>query len=55
MRSAVTNTEAMRDTLESVSYSGITRWSIVYDVEARSFDFYWNRQFDQPHHFELAE
>ena len=55
MRSAVTDTEAMRDTLESVSYSGITRWSIVYDLEARSFDFYWNRQFDQPHHFELAE
>ena len=55
MRSGITGTEVMRDTMEAVSYSGITRWSIVYDLEAKSFDFYWNRQFDVPHHFELAE
>lgn len=55
MRSVITSAEAMRDTMEAVSYSGVTRWSIVYDLEARSFDFYWNRQFDMPHHFELAQ
>ncbi len=51
MRSDINCIDNMRDTMEAVSYPGITRWSIVYDLEARSFDFYWNRQFDAPHHF----
>lgn len=53
MRSGITDAEAMRDAMEAVSCPGITRWSIVYDLEVRSFDFYRNRQFDKPHHFEL--
>lgn len=55
MSSGIACVEDMRSTMEAVSYSGITRWSIVYDMDAKSFDFYWNRQFDMPHHFELAE
>ena len=54
MRSGIASTENMRDTMDAVSYSGITQWSIVYDLEGKSFDFYWNRQFDVPHHFTLA-
>lgn len=55
MYSDVTSEADMRDTMEAVSYSDITRWSIVYDLEAKAFDFYWNMQFKQPHHFELAQ
>lgn len=51
MRSGITGSENMRDTMEAVSYSGITRWSLVYDLETKAFDFYWNMQFEQPHHF----
>ena len=52
---AVTGTEQIRDTMETVSYSGITQWSIVYDLEAKAFDFYWQMQFDKPHSFTLSE
>lgn len=55
LREGVTGAEEMRDAMEAVSYSGITRWSIVYDQNARSLDFYWNRQFDMPHHFEIEK
>lgn len=51
MCSHITGTGNMRDTMEAVSYPGITRWSIVYDLDAKSFDFYWNRQFNEPYHF----
>lgn len=55
LRDAVTGTEQMRDTMETVSYSGITQWSIVYDQEAKAFDFYWQMQFDKPYSFALSE
>lgn len=55
IRSGITNAEDMRNTMEAVSYSGITQWSIVYDMDTKSFDFYWNCQFDKPHHFEMME
>ncbi len=40
--------------MEAVSYPHNTRWSIVYDTDAKAFDFYWNRQYDMPYHFELC-
>lgn len=55
MSSGVTNSENMRDTMEAVSYPGITQWSIVYEPEAKAFDFYWNMQFEQSHHFTMME
>lgn len=55
MSSDITNNENMRDTMEAVSYPDITQWSIVYEPQLKSFDFYWNMQFKQPHHFEMTE
>lgn len=55
LRDAVTGTEQMRDTMQTVSYSGITQWSIVYDLEAKAFDFYWQMQFGKPYSFTLSE
>ncbi|MBQ8278645.1 MAG: linear amide C-N hydrolase [Roseburia sp.] len=49
MSSAITNTEQMRDSMSAVSYEGITQWSIVYDMENTSFEFYWQRDYDTPH------
>lgn len=53
-QNGITGTEDMRSAMEAVSYPGITQWSIVYDKNAKAFDFYWNRQFDAPHHFEIG-
>lgn len=49
----IMETEALKDCLANVSYQNITQWSIVYDMEALALDFYWQRQYDQPHHFEV--
>ena len=35
--------------MAAVSYEGITQWSIVYDMENASFDFYWQRDYDNPY------
>lgn len=55
MRNSIAGTEDMRDTMAAASYEGITQWSIVYDMDAVAFDFYLNRQYDKPHHFELEK
>ena len=55
LREGITGFEEMRHAMEAVSYSGITRWSIVYDQKAGSLDFYWNRQFEAPYHFEIGK
>lgn len=55
MGGSVADTEQMRDTMETVSYSGITQWSIVYDLETKAFDFYWQMQFGKPYSFTLSE
>lgn len=49
MSSGIVNTEQMRDCMAAVSYEGITQWSIVYDMENASFDFYWQRDYDNPY------
>ncbi len=54
MQPGITEAAHMKDTMEAVSYTGITQWSIVYNMGNSSFDFYWQRKFDQPFHFELA-
>ncbi len=41
-------TDDMADCMESVSYSGITQWSVVYDIENLELQFYFQRQFDNP-------
>ena len=50
----VENLEQMRNAMSTASYEGLTQWSIVYDLEAGSLDFYWNRQFEAPYHFEIG-
>lgn len=54
MSTSIDCAEDMCSTLEAASYPNETRWSIVYDMDTKSFDFYWNRQFDTPHHFEIG-
>lgn len=51
----VQSCEEMLACMEAVSYPGITQWSIVYDMQAKALDFYWNRQFDEPLHFQLLD
>lgn len=44
---------ALRDMLEEVSDPDQTQWSIVYDKTNLMIHFYWQRQYDTPHHFEI--
>ena len=50
---SVMDTEQVRDVMQNVSYADATQWSIVFDMEGKSLDFYWQRKFDTPHHFEI--
>lgn len=43
----------VRDVMQKASYAKETQWSIVFDMENKALDFYWQRQFDNPHHFEV--
>lgn len=44
----------LQEVMETVSYPDITQWSIVYDKTNRTVDFYWQRQYDAVHHFEIG-
>ncbi len=45
----------MKECMAAVSYENITQWSIVYDMKAAALDFYWQREYDNPYHFEMRE
>lgn len=45
----------LQEIMETVSYSDVTQWSIIYDKTNGTADFYWQRQYDTPHHFEIKE
>lgn len=45
----------LQEIMETVSYSDVTQWSIIYDKTYRTADFYWQRQYDNLHHFEIGE
>lgn len=47
------STQNMAEDLESVSYQDETQWSIVYDIENLKFDFYFQRQFENPLKFSI--
>lgn len=53
MYSGISSGAQMRESMECVSYAGITQWSIVYDKESLSIDFWWQRHFGQVHHLTL--
>ena len=55
LRSSIATVEQLRDAMEAVSYEGITQWSIVYDREAKAFDFYWQRKFQTPYRFTFTQ
>ncbi len=40
--------EQLRDCMEAVSYEGTTQWSIVFDSQNLTADYYWQRKYDQP-------
>ena len=43
----------VRDVMQNNSYADATQWSIVFDMENKAMDFYWQRQYDNPHYFEI--
>lgn len=43
----------VRDVMQKASYTKETQWSIVFDMQNKALDFYWQRQFEAPHHFVL--
>ena len=45
--------EDMAYCMKAVSYSELTQWSIVYDIEKLELDFYWQTQFDNPLTFSI--
>ena len=49
----VMDTVQLRDVMQKVSYAEETQWSIVYDLEKKAMDFYWQKQFEKPLHFEI--
>ncbi|MGN0156338.1 MAG: C45 family autoproteolytic acyltransferase/hydrolase [Lachnospiraceae bacterium] len=53
LSNGVLSEEAMRDTLQQNSYEGETQWSIVYNQDALTIDFYWQRQYDSPISFSV--
>lgn len=44
----------LQDAMETVSYSDITQWSIIYNKTNCTMDFYWQRKYDTPFHFEIG-
>ena len=53
MRADIASVNQLRDGMESVSYAGITQWSIVYDTKNMILDFYWQRDFENSHQFKF--
>lgn len=51
-RDGVMEADELKNCMESVSYEDITQWSIIYDKMNLTIDFYWQRQYDLPYHFE---
>ncbi len=42
----ILSADAMKEAMKAVSYEDRTQWSIVYDQEALTLDFFWQRNFD---------
>lgn len=53
MKNSVNSNESMAECMENVSYESETQWSIVYDKEKLSFDFYSRRDFNNPLSFDF--
>ncbi len=53
MKNSVNSREAMAGCMESVSYENETQWSIVYDKENLTMDFYNRRDFESPLSFDF--
>lgn len=49
----IMDNRTLQEVMETVSYPDITQWSIVYDKTDRTLDFYWQKQYDVPYHFEF--
>lgn len=45
--------DKLRDCMKSVSYDGITQWSILYNKTNLTIDYYWQREYDLSYHFEI--
>lgn len=49
----ISDKEDMKDCLNSVSYENITKWSIVYNLDEKSLDFCFDRNFTTPYTFNI--
>ncbi|MBQ8001350.1 MAG: linear amide C-N hydrolase [Ruminococcus sp.] len=45
--------EGMKDCMKDASYEGETQWSIVYNLDTKTLDFYFHRDYENSHHFTL--
>lgn len=50
---SVMDTQQLAHAMQNVSYADATQWSIVFDMENQALDFYWQRQYENPHRFEI--
>ncbi len=41
----------LKKCMSDVSYEDITQWSIVYDLQEKALDFYWQRNYEKSHSF----
>lgn len=53
MEKGIKNTSDMMNTMKNVSYQNITQWSIVYNLDAKTLEFYYDRNFDNAHSFKI--
>ncbi len=53
MKNSINSRDAMAGCMENVSYAGETQWSIVYDKENLTMDFYNRRDFGSPLSFDF--
>ena len=47
--------EELKECMKSVSYSGITQWSIVYDKENLELNFYCQTDYSKPYSFKIEK
>ncbi len=49
----ISDKDDMRDCLNSVSYEDKTKWSIVYNLDEKSLQFYFHRNYESPYAFNI--
>ena len=53
MEKGINSASDMMNTMKAVSYQNITQWSIVYNLDAKTLNFFFDRNFDNPYSFSI--